>query len=77
MDWTALFHNPAQLFEAYVLYAVVSSAVSALPAPSATSGMFYEWFYKFANGAMGSLKQISLRQVEGPEVVKPPAEVKQ
>ena len=38
---------------------VVSAAVSSLPAPVATSGTFYVWFYKFANLVVANFDKLS------------------
>jgi hypothetical protein len=40
---------------ALVAYYVASAAIGSLPAPSAASGVFYQWFFKFANTLAGNL----------------------
>lgn len=48
---TTLLHNPATLSAlAYLGYAIASSAVRALPAPTPASSPFYAWLYCFAHG---------------------------
>lgn len=47
---TKLPHDPAALAALlYVLFAVVSSAVRALPQPAPKGSPFYTWFYGFAH----------------------------
>lgn len=38
-----------------VIFWLISNAVNALPVPLPTSSVFYGWFFKFANGFMGSV----------------------
>jgi hypothetical protein len=48
-----------------VAYYIASAFIGALPAPQATSGMFYNWFYKFLNTLGGNLSRAFATRVEG------------
>lgn len=45
-------------------YWVVSAAISALPAPTAQSKPFYQWFFKFANTIGANLARAYSTQIE-------------
>jgi hypothetical protein len=57
-----------------VCYYIMSSAVSALDAPTATSGGFYRWFFKFANAFGANISRAFSTTIEKspnwPEAVK-------
>jgi len=40
-------------------YAVLSSAIGALPMPDNTSGKFYRWFFQFSNTVAANLSRVS------------------
>jgi hypothetical protein len=75
MDLTTIFHRPAQIFEIVVMWTIVSSAISALPAPHENSSPVYQWFYTFSNVLLGSLKQAFMKRTMGGETMKANSEV--
>lgn len=48
----------------FVLYIAASSAIGAMPAPTATSHMFYQWLFKFLNTFAGNLTRAFGTKVE-------------
>lgn len=61
-----MLHNPALLSAAlYLAYAIASSAVRALPAPTPASSPFYCWLYAFSHslGANWDRVEVALRLV--------------
>lgn len=50
---------------ALAAYYVVSSAVSSMSAPSASSGNFYRWFFSFANTLAANISRARSTTLEG------------
>lgn len=46
-------------------YWIFNNAVEALPAPHETSNPFYAWFYKFANGLAGNMREAFASKLPG------------
>ena len=51
------FLTAHQTVAALVAYYVISAGIGALPAPVATSGDFYKWFFSFSNTLAGNLSR--------------------
>lgn len=49
---------------ALIVYYVISAAISSLPSPTAKSGMFYLWFFKFSNTIAANLARAYSSAVE-------------
>jgi hypothetical protein len=57
-----IHRHPYALLIAYYIF---SNATSSLPAPTAKSSVFYQWFFKFANGVGANLSRAFSTAVEG------------